>query len=104
MEIKGIFSVFFRFMMEINDALKTNKENLVEGHHEHVRAVRMKCSFISKKLQTSIWNTVLRFYQKYLEQMVSLLQEVRKVHQKATLNNTHKSVRLEIYETGKQNS
>ena len=44
MEIKGIFSVFFRFMMEINDALKTNKENLVEGHHEHVRAVRMKCS------------------------------------------------------------
>jgi hypothetical protein len=42
MEIKDILSVVFRFMMEINDSLETVRENLVERHHEHVRAVHMK--------------------------------------------------------------
>jgi hypothetical protein len=60
--------------------------------------------FISKKLQTSRWIIVLGLYPKYLEQIVSLLQEVRKFNQKVTLNDAHKSVRLEIYETGKQDS
>jgi len=44
MEIKHIFSVVFRFMVEVNDSLQTHKENLVERHHEHVRAAHMTSS------------------------------------------------------------